>query len=444
MVSLRNVLTQIGMFDLRYSGPLMTWSNKSPTHPVAEKLDRLLVNYHWIARFPNSQAIFLPPNFSDHTPCILDTSVPLPIAGTRPFKFFNYLTKHPNFLTILENEWNQAGGIALNLSSLCYKLLLQAVQVEALTNPSEELFQQEQELHDKWCFLRQIEESFFKQKSRVNWLREGDLNTVYFHRLVRVRASFNSIRSFTLPSGDIISDPHAMGMHAVKHFQDLLSPDTLPFHATSRSWIQEIVSFRCPEDLSRSMTKSPSPEEITQVMRKLNANKAPGPDGYTSGFFKSAWQIIGTEVISSINQFFLSGFLPSATNSTILTLVPKRQGASAISDFRPVSCCNTLYKTISKLLVHRLKPMLPALILPNQTAFVQGRLLVENTVLAAEVVNGYHRNRGPKRITLKVDITKAFDTVSWDFIFTSLQAINVPDLYIRWLRACVCTPSFFL
>lgn len=269
-----------------------------------------------------------------------------------------------------------------------------------------------------------------------------DLNTVYFHRLVRVRASLNSIRSFTSPTGDIITDPQAMRLLVINHFQGLLSPDTLPFHATPLAWIQEILSYRCPEDLARTMQSLPTPDEITRVMRKLNANKSPGPDGFTSGFFKSAWSLLGQEVIGSINQFFLSGFLPSATNSTILTLVPKRQGASAITDFRPISCCNTLYKTISKLLVHRLKPMLPALILPNQTAFVQGRLLVENTVLAAEVVNGYHKNRGPKRITIKVDIQKAFDTVNWDFIFACLTAINVPADYLRWLRACVCTPSF--
>lgn len=159
-------------------------------------------------------------------------------------------------------------------------------------------------------------------------------------------------------------------------------------------------------------------------------------------FFKAAWSLLGPEVLSSISQFFTSAFLPAATNTTILTLVLKRQGATAITDYRPISCCNTLYKVISKLLVHRLKQILPTLILPNQTAFVQGRLLVENTVLAAEIVDGYHRNKGPKRMVLKVDITKAFDTISWEFVFSCLSAIDVPPLYIRWLQACVCTPSF--
>lgn len=175
---------------------------------------------------------------------------------------------------------------------------------------------------------------------------------------------------------------------------------------------------------------------------KLNANKTPGADGYTSGFFKAGWALLGSEVISSISAFLYTGFLPSATNATVLCLVPKRPGASSISDYRPISCCNTLNKVISKLLVHRLKPILPALILPNQTAFVQGRLLVENTVLAAEIIHGYHRNKGPKRMVIKVDIAKAFDTISWDFIFTCLESLEIPYDFIRWLQACVCTPSF--
>ena len=100
-------------------------------------------------------------------------------------------------------------------------------------------------------------------------------------------------------------------------------------------------------------------------------------------------------------------------------------GASRITDYRPISCLNTIYKVISRLLVRRLKPILSNLILPNQTAFVEGRLLLENTVLASELVNGYHKNKGPRRITIKVDIAKAFDTLSWDFLFAALISFNL-------------------
>lgn len=93
-------------------------------------------------------------------------------------------------------------------------------------------------------------------------------------------------------------------------------------------------------------------------------------------------------------------------------------------------------------LVKKLKPLLPFLILPNQTAFVKDRLIVENTILASELVYGYHKNKGPKRITIKVDITKAFDTLSWEFLFNYLHGLCVPDQMIRWLKACVCTSTY--
>lgn len=94
------------------------------------------------------------------------------------------------------------------------------------------------------------------------------------------------------------------------------------------------------------------------------------------------------------------------------------------------------------MLVVRLKPILTHLILPNQTAFVKGCLLIENTILATELVRGYSSDKGPPRITLKIDIAKAFDTLNWDFLFICLSSLQVPQDYLRLLRACVCTPNF--
>lgn len=168
----------------------------------------------------------------------------------------------------------------------------------------------------------------------------------------------------------------------------------------------------CPIDIASSMVCLPTPETIQQILFKLNAKKSPGPDGLISRFYKAAWPILGAEVIRGIQMFFATGRLPYARNSIIHTLVLNHSGSSSISDYRPISCCNTLYKVISKILVKRLKPILPTLILSNQTAFVRGRLLVENTILASEIVHGYHRDKGPKMITIKVDIGKAFDTIN--------------------------------
>lgn len=80
----------------------------------------------------------------------------------------------------------------------------------------------------------------------------------------------------------------------------------------------------------------------------------------------------------------------------------------------------------------------------SQTAFIKDRLLVENTVLAGELINGYHKNKGVKKITIKVDISKAFDTLSWEFLFSCLHGLHLPPQFISRIRACICTTSFML
>lgn len=105
MYLLQDCFLQLGIFDLRYNGPSHTWSNNRPEDPIAKKLDRLLVNRKAVASYPHALPTFLPPSISDHTPCLLDLAYQLPQAGTQPYKFQNYLTKHPNFSGIILEAW---------------------------------------------------------------------------------------------------------------------------------------------------------------------------------------------------------------------------------------------------------------------------------------------------------------------------------------------------
>lgn len=177
-------------------------------------------------------------------------------------------------------------------------------------------------------------------------------------------------------------------------------------------------------------------------MFKLNPNKSLGPDGLISGFYKSAWSILGEETTNAISQFFTNTDMPKATNSTILTLIPKFPGVTIIKDYRPISCCNTTYKVISKILVAKLKLLLPPIILPNQTTFIKGRLIIEKCMLASKLVLRYHKNLGPRKLTLKVDIDKAFDSLIWDFLTNCLTALNLPETYIRWIQECFTSPAY--
>lgn len=115
-----------------------------------------------------------------------------------------------------------------------------------------------------------------------------------------------------------------------------------------------------------------------------------------------------------------------------------------MKDFRPIVCCNLLYKVISKVIARRLKWILPVAIELNQSAFVKGRLLLENVLLALELVNGYHEKTNTDRCAIKFDISKAFDTVKWSFITSVLKAMGLPERFIQWITLCILTASFYV
>jgi hypothetical protein len=111
-------------------------------------------------------------------------------------------------------------------------------------------------------------------------------------------------------------------------------------------------------------------------------------------------------------------------------------------DYRPNSCCNLMYKSITKILANLLLPGLDDIISPNQGAFILGRSISENTLLAQEIVCGYHKQKGKPRCTLKVDLRKAYDSINWEFILHCLLCFGAPKKFVTWTRECTTHPSY--
>ncbi|XP_019087294.1 PREDICTED: uncharacterized protein LOC109127222 [Camelina sativa] len=337
-------LADLGLFDLPFSGPQFTWTNKRSIDPTRKKLDRCLANGHWLSMFPSSHCTFEAPEFSDHSPCFIQLVTPppsyalvqvgVPVYTLKDFCFKLKKMKGPMKSLMRDNFCDLEKRVVEAHSNLV------ALQLLALNDPSPVNLQNELLAKDGWMHLSLAEEGFFKQKSRLTWLGEGDFNTSFFHKVSMARNAGNAIKLLLKPDGSATSSLKEVHELVVDHFA-----------------------------------------EILQTIK--------GPDGFPAEFFKSTWSIIGQDLTMGVQQFFLDSFLPSALNSTSLILIPKIPGTVDVRDFRPISCLNTTYKIISRLLLDRLKILLPDLILPNQTAFIKDRLLLENVLLASEVVQGY-------------------------------------------------------
>ncbi|GKC35543.1 putative RNA-directed DNA polymerase, eukaryota, reverse transcriptase zinc-binding domain protein [Tanacetum coccineum] len=143
--------------------------------------------------------------------------------------------------------------------------------------------------------------------------------------------------------------------------------------------------------------------EIKEAMFSIRNDKSPGLDGFTAAFFKEAWDIVASDVINAVKEFFVNGMLPKELNHTIIAVIPKVSSPTRINDYRPISCCNVLFKCISKIILNRIKRSLKVLVSSNQSAFVPGRRISNNILLTQELMHNYHLDRGTPRWALVDD-----------------------------------------
>lgn len=136
-----------------------------------------------------------------------------------------------------------------------------------------------------------------------------------------------------------------------------------------------------------SLLRKISMEEVEEAVHDMPNDKAPGPDGFTINFYKSCWQTIKTEVWEVVEDSRRSGSILKGLNSTFLALIPKEEEARTPEKFRPIALCNVIYKIISKVIANRIKPILPNIISEEQSGFVEGRQILDNILLAQEMIH---------------------------------------------------------
>ena len=167
-----------------------------------------------------------------------------------------------------------------------------------------------------------------------------------------------------------------------------------------------LIEPKISADMNEDLCRAFSPEEISDALFQMGLLKAPGPDGFPARFFQRHWEVVKDDVVAAVQGFFRDGYLPPGVNDTAIVLIPKGSDSVELKDFRPISLCNVIYKVISKCLVNRLRPILDSIISLEQSAFVPGRLITDNALIAFECIHAIHRGSGKNFCGYKLDLLK--------------------------------------
>ncbi|WOL20265.1 hypothetical protein Cni_G29069 [Canna indica] len=156
------------------------------------------------------------------------------------------------------------------------------------------------------------------------------------------------------------------------------------------------------------------------------------------------WEIIGNDIFEATSALLKNRRLLRSFNHTIMALIPKCKNIQEMAQILPISMCNFLYKIFSKLIVHRLQPIMDKIISPNQSAFIKGRLISDNILLAHEVMHHLKTkaSQSSQGMTIKLDMSKAFDRIEWNYIQNIMKAMGFQTEFIDIIIQCISIVTY--
>ncbi|XP_043697156.1 uncharacterized protein LOC122647928 [Telopea speciosissima] len=340
----------------------------------------------------SSEATFLPPGLSDHSPAVVSILESVNF-GPKPFRFFEawigLLPRLKNLEAALK-KWNKdsIGDVFLVVKNADLKL--NQIQINLATHPDDsDLVILELEAKKKLWEALSTEEKSLKEKSRVKSIQLGDGNN---------------------------SDSGFSRFVPLQYGLDYVQQDSLIGKVSNK--------------------------EIREVVFSMKNSKAPGPDGFGAGFFKHSWEVVGEELTLAVKWFFSKSILPDSINATFISLIPKTEDVTSFAGYRPIALCNLFYKIITKILSNRLQGVVGKVVSDNQSAFIKGCSIVDNILVCNDVVRGIdQKGIGPTAV-LKIDLHKAYDSLSQKYLFQIMDRMGFPSKFMGWVKACVDTPCF--
>ncbi|XP_026459129.1 uncharacterized protein LOC113359763 [Papaver somniferum] len=351
----------------------------------------------------------------------------MPILGYPAYVFMMKLKRLKAALK--EWNWNIFGNVQVKIKEA--EKLVQEKMLISYDNPQDEnaLFDLVMAQND--LNSREVQHSIMmKQKSRIQWVKEGSANTNFFHTSIKIRQTQNMICELEDDEGNVIADQDRIADILVEFFHKRFQYQEVNIDET----LLEVVPQLVTEEDQNNLDKIPDSSEIKQAVWVMNAYGAPGPDSFSGIFYKSCWDIIHNDFVEAIQYCWKRKYILRGLNSNFLMLLPKTQNAKKPGQFRPIGLSNFSFKVFTKILATRMNSLMGKLVSPQQAAYIRGRNIHEQVMLASELVNEIKHNRRGGNVGLKLDISQAYDSVNWNFLFQVLQRYGFSESWCAWLH----------
>jgi hypothetical protein len=246
-----------------------------------------------------------------------------------------------------------------------------------------------QQLEKELCELFEGEEIMARQRSCVEWLREGDRNTTFFHARASARKRANKIKSLQHDDGSRCTDHVGIKGMVQDFYGDLFTSEP----TISTDVVLDDIPCKVSSEMNTDLLKEYTNEEIKTALFQMGPTKTPGLDGFPALFYQTHWNFLQEEICRAVRSFLDGSPLPEGLCDSMIVLIPKVTNPDHLKNFRPISLCNVLYKIALKVLANRLKLILPVIISENQSAFIPSRLLTDNALIAYESLHTIRKQR---------------------------------------------------
>ncbi|XP_010694539.1 uncharacterized protein LOC104907323 [Beta vulgaris subsp. vulgaris] len=384
MLEFRRCINNCELDDLKSTSYYYTWNNKQyGDMRVYCKLDRVLFNEKWCEKFRASKAWFMPGGMFDHSPIVLFVFDDRR-GGNTHFKYYKMWSQALSFLNKVRECWES--------------------RILGTT-----MFRVVQKLKTMKNVMKNINKHGFSEMQVVD-AKAYEIMIECQHHLKQ-------------DPGDIKKEERVVAEYKKVHECYL----SFLRQKAKLAWIQQ--GDENSSLFHRAIRKRRMQNNVYGIHDMngtlVEGDKSPGPDGFGTHFFKDTWSIVGSKITAAIKDFFTSGKLLTEVNTTILTLIPKVKCPSSVSDFRPIACCNTIYKCITKVMCDRIKAILPVIIGENLGASIKGRFIGHNIMICQDLVFII-----PKKVLNDVE------SICRSFLWTEEYYSGRPG-YVAWVSVCL-------